>query len=525
MKHIITSLVVLLSVSQLQAQQATTTPKLVVGIVVDQLRGDYVVQMQDMFGEGGFKRLMREGAFCRNIQFDYNCQDKASAVATIFTGANPWYHGIVAPQYFDREKHKVIPVLSDPEYMGNFTDETVSPRKLMVNTISDELKLATDGFGLVYSFGANHEEAILSGGHAADGAFWIDNRNRRWATSTFYGAIPAFFDKENTNNPLSERLESIDWFPVLAPSQYKFLPYNSKDFTFKYSYKKSKNNIQQYKSSGIVNEEINRSVFQFLKNENLGKRAYPDFLSVNFFAGLPVGMVDNSGFLEIQDTYLRLDKQLELLLNHIDQSVGLKNALVFVVSTGYFDEADNNNEKLKLPTGNFYINRAKALLNMYLMSVYGQGDWVKGYYNKSFYLNQKLIDDKSIDPQQIQKRSADFLMQMSGVQDVTTSFSLLHDAADEHVRLIRNGLSRKTVGDLLVELQPGWFESGEDQTIQSVKIRKSAIVAPLFFIGSGIKPIHIFRTIKATEIAPTISYYLRIRAPNASSGTVIPELY
>ncbi len=525
MKKFLTSIIVVLSAAQMQAQISPDQPRLVVGIVIDQLRGDYLSQFYNMFGEGGFKRLMREGAYYRDMKYEYPNPDEASASATLFTGANPWYHGITGAHRFNRETKKPVLSLLDPAYMGNYSDETVSPRNLLVSTVTDELKTATEGFGSVYAFAPDFDEAILSGGHAADGAFWIDNRNRRWATSTYYTNVPSHFETDNNKNPLSDRLESMVWEPLYAPSFYKYMPYRQKDFGFKYSFRKPKDNLEQFKSGALVNEEVNRLVLNFFKNETFGKRSYPDFLSVTFHAGAFRNKAQNDNSIEIQDTYLRLDKQLEILLAAIDANVGLKNALVFVASTGYFEENEYVPERLNIPSGEFFINRATALLNMYLMPIYGQGDWVSGYFDRQIFLNRKLIDDKQLDLGQVQTKAAEFLIQMSGVQDVVTSFSLYHGRANDNINEIRNGAHRKISGDLLLELQPGWKESVEDRKSDPVKVRKSAIQTPLIFFGNNIKPIKVNREVKATEVAPTVAYYLRIRAPSACSDGVLRELY
>jgi len=524
MKKLLTSIIVVLTAAApLQAQHASEPPKLVVGIVIDQLRGDYLNQFYEMFGEGGFKRLMREGAYYRDMKYDFPKVDQASAIATLYTGANPWYHGIVGTQRFDRVKKASLSSLYDPAYMGNFSDETVSPRNLLVSTLTDELKIATEGFGSIYSIAPDYDEALIAAGHAADGAFWIDNRNKRWATSTYYTNVPSYFDSENSKNPLSSRLESMAWTPLNAPATYRYIPFQQKDFGFNYSFRKNKDNLLSFKTGALVNDEVSRLVSVFFDNEALGKRTFPDFLSLTFYAGSFKNKERNSHVVEMQDLYLRLDKQLEQLLNRIDAKVGLKNTLVFVASTGYFAQDEYVAEKLNIPTGSFYTNRATALLNMYLMSVYGQGDWVTGYFNQEIFLNKKLIEDKLLDLGQFQNKVAEFLIQMSGVQDVVTGFSLLHGRANDHVQEYRNGFHRKISGDLLIELQPGWKEANEDRKTEQSKVSKSAILSPLFFFGNGIKPIQIHRQVKATEVAPTLAYFLRIRAPSACSEAILPD--
>ena len=175
MRKIITSLIAILVVTNLEAQQRT--PKLVVCITVDQLRGDYIEYFYNTFGERGFKRLMNEGLVYNNIRFEFSDIDQASAFATLFTGSNPCFSGIAGDKTFDFEKEKEVSILNDPEYLGNYTKENYSPKNLFSSTIGDELKIASQGRSDVYSIAPDAESAILSAGHAANGAFWMDNTN------------------------------------------------------------------------------------------------------------------------------------------------------------------------------------------------------------------------------------------------------------------------------------------------------------------------------------------------------------
>ena len=171
----------------------------------------------------------------------------------------------------------------------------------------------------------------------------------------------------------------------------------------------------------------------------------------------------------------------------------------------------------------FSVTRATALLNMYLMSIYGHENWITAYYNREIFLNKKLIEDKQLDLRQFETKAADFLMQISGIQDVIPSYTLLHERSNDQVQESRNGFHRKLSGDLIIELQSGWQESNDDSKTEQPRITKSAILAPLFFFGNNIKPIQVHRQVKATEVAPTVAYFLRIRAPSACSATMLPE--
>ena len=239
-RKILTSLIAILAATNLEAQQST--PKLVVCITVDQLRGDYIEYFYNTFGERGFKRLMNEGLVYNNIRFEFSDIDEASAFATLFTGSNPNFNGIAGKNIYDFDKEKEVSVLYDPDYIGNYTKEHYSPRKLISSTIGDELKIASKGRSDVYAIAPNPESAILSAGHAANGAFWMDDYNGKWATTTYYKGLPWYVDRYN-NGPesLSARLEQMTWTPSLSLDKFNAFPYVLDEIPFKYTFKENTN--------------------------------------------------------------------------------------------------------------------------------------------------------------------------------------------------------------------------------------------------------------------------------------------
>ena len=226
---------------------------------------------------------------------------------------------------------------------------------------------------------------------------------------------------------------------------------------------------------------------------------------------------------EIQDTYIQLDKDIENLLDVIDKKVGLVNTLVVFTGTGHYKTEENYSEGLSLSGGTFHPDRCVALLNMYLMAMYGQKNWVKAYYNNQIYFDRKVIEDAKVDLNEIQTKAAEFILEFSGVQHVTTDKSLRAGYWNESTANFRNGTHHLKRGDLIVELQPGW-EIEDGDTKKPTIVRNSAVIAPVIFMGNGLVATRIHREIKATEIAPTVSYILRIRSPNASEDAPLHEI-
>ena len=453
MNRLLTSLIVVLAAANLNAQQMAELPKLVVGITVDQLRGDYLQYLYQAFGEKGFKRLMRDGAFYENVNFDFDNPDCASAMATIFTGAYPYYNGIISNSIFNPSTLRVESVMHDLKFMGNFTNQTVSPAGILTSTLTDELKSASNGFSQVYAFAPNMEQALISGGHAANGAFWIDDINGKWATSTYYKDVPWYIDRYNRNEGLDKRIDDAEWTPMLSVSEYKFIPYLSGDWSFKHKFNRiRKDQYRQFKTSALVNDEINKIVELFLKNSAIGQKKNPDFLSITYNAGTYLNGSVQQYSLETQDTYLRLDKNIGALLDMIDKTVGLNNAFIFLTSTGNFNTEIKPAEKYNIPTGEFHPKRCAALLNTYLMAIYGSENWVLGYHNQQIYLNRRLIENKKVDLHEIQIKAAEFVVQFSGVQDVVTSHQLLHGNWNEKINEYKNGFHRKLSGSLVSKI-------------------------------------------------------------------------
>ena len=527
MIKILSSLVAFFSFTALCAQSPSgEVPKLVVGITIDQLRGDYLEMFRHTFSNKGFNRLLNSGLVYSNVTYNFPNLDKASTIATIYTGANPSYHGIPAEKKYVVGSDSEISSFTDTKYMGNFTNAKLSPLPIRVSTIADELKVASGGQSDIFAFAPDASQALASGGHAASGAYWIEDYTGKWATTTFYrNKQPAVDQQNRSSESLSYTIGSITWRPAIEIERYNAFPYTRNRDKFQHYFGvDKKDNIHLFKQSPYVNREVNSMAIKVLESSSLGKRMNPDYLAVTFYAGNYEKALDKNYSIEIQDTYYRLDQELGRLLDAIESTVGLKNTLIFVVSTGYFSEQEILPEGMVTSGGDFHPDRSQALLNMYLMALYGREQWIKKYYNRQFYFDNKLLEDKKINLTEFQQNAAEFLVQSAGIQDVITSHQMLHGAYNENVQFYRNGYYKGITGDLVLELQPGW-RVVEPQSSGQQRVRNNAVISPVIFFGSDIKPQKIYRTIEATEIAPSVSYRLRIRAPNAAKGEILKELY
>lgn len=493
--------------------QARPVPRLVVGITIDQLRSDCLNAFMPLYGQGGFKLLIEKGQVYTNVQYTHTPVDRASAIASIVTGTVPYNHGIVAEQWMNRAELHTNFCVDDRNYKGVETNDCSSPKNLLVSTIGDELKVATKGRALVYSVAPNREAAVLAAGHAADWAMWIDNRTGDWAGTSYYGDAPSWLRYLNMDAS-SKRVASTIWKPLneVSGTYNYYLSATQKPFAHKFV---GDSRYRVYKTSGLVNQEVTKAARRCMESGNVGMDEVTDFLSVCYYAGNLRSDNDMATSTELQDTYLRLDGELELLLQKIEQLVGLDKTLLFVTSTGY-DAPDDVGElsKYRIPTGEFNTNRCATLLNMYLCAMYGNGQYVENAFENQFYLSHKLLEQKQLKLAEVLEHCEDFLFQFSGVRDVFTSRRITQGAWTPGISNIRNGFNPKCSGDILVQVTPGWSIVDENHVKKKIQ-RDSFFEFPLIFFGSDIQPAVNDSPVTTDCIVPTIAHHIRIRAPNA----------
>lgn len=516
-KGLITSILAL-TFGGLQAQVLPTPPKLVVTLTIDQLRTDYMEAFSSLYGEKGFKRLMREGKVFRQAEFPFSKIDRASAIAAIYTGSTPSVNGIIAENWLNPETLRPINCVDDSHFMGNYTDENTSPSQLLTSTIADELKVATRNKGLVYAIAPFREAAIFGAGHAGNGAFWLNENTGKWCSTTYYSEFPWWLSLYNERKSADYRIKDMVWTPAHPFTKYTFLP-EWRTGPFKYNLDNERSNkFRRLITTPFVNEEVNLLTEELLAKSTIGQDEVPDLLALTYYAGNYNHRPTQECGMELQDSYVRLDRSIASLLDMIDRKIGLQNVLFCITSTGYTDPDAADSGLYRIPGGEFHLNRCATLLNMYLMATYGEGQYVEGYYDQQIYLNHKLIEKKQLVLTDIQEKAAEFLVQFSGVNEVYTANRLLLGPWSPLIERIQNSFHRKRSGDLQVEILPGWTIMQENNTDHRV-VRTAHIPAPLILIGNGIKAEIIRIPVDVNRIAPTLASVMRIRAPNACTTT------
>lgn len=494
-----------------------TAPKLIIGITVDQLRTDYLEILQNRFSQGGFKRLMQEGLMIDQISFELDAPESTTAFAVLATGSYPFQNGISSQFIFDQQTLRRRSIFFDIQYIGNATDGFWSPKALLSSTLTDELKISSQQTSKVYSIAPNAEEALITAGHSADGAFWIDDKTGVWCSTTYYKEFPNFISKQNSTLPLFVDPTSKGWDSQLFTQNgiCALTPYQNCNPYFQHKMQQGKQVMYQWiKTSPIINDAVSQMAQLFLTTGRIGAESHTDMLQLTFYAGTYQHTATEVYPCELEETYLRLDKNIEQLLQVIDQKVGLKNTFIYLTGTG--DTNRNTPDIPGLQSGEFNANRCTALLNIQLNSIYGQGQWIEGFEGMQIYLNHKLIEQKQLQVDDVAREAAKFVSLFSGVDEVFTAQQLLHEDYSQRISRIRNSYRKAGGGDLVILLQPGWNLRINDQSKLQPQTRNNIAPGPaILFAPTRIQAERIKTPVEATIIAPTVAKAIRIRAPSA----------
>ncbi len=497
--------------------KGNAVPRLVVSIAIDQLRSDYLEAFLPLYTDDGFKRLLNEGKVYTNASYAFQPIDRASAIASLSTGTTPYYNRIVGERWLNRETLRPVYCVEDQKYPGLETIDTAAPTQMSTSTIGDELKMATAGRAIVYAIAPYRDAAVLSAGHAADGAFWIDDNNGNWCSSQYYNSsLPIWVNAYNRLEAPGMKVQKLTWEPINEyVGSFSYFMQTGPQSPFKHSFA-GPTRYREFKTSALVNEDVTNLAQQCVASRGMGNDRVTDLLSLTYYAGNYNHKPVTDCQIELQDTYVRLDREIGRLLKYMEQRIGKDNVLVILTSTGYCDEERSDYQKYRIPSGTFYLNRTANLLNMYFGAIWGQGRYVEAYFHNQIFLNHKLLETKKISIEEATSRAQEFLAMMSGVRNVYTTLQLMTDN-NEHLRKIRSGFNAEQCGDILIETAPGWQLLNEDTHESNLQVA-SFVPFPIILHGAGIKAERIAQPVTTERVAPTIARSIRIRAPNACSS-------
>ena len=495
-------------------------PRLVVGIVVDGLRQEVLDLLQSGFSDNGFNRFLKNGVVIENIDFGSNL-DAAASTAVIMSGASPSVNGIGSERIYEPVPRRTVNIFNDDNVLGNFTDEALSPSSLRVSTISDEARIAGAGVSYVYSIAANPAMALTLASHAGNSAVWFNDKTGNWATSTYFRDTPTAALNANRLHALVNRIDTMQWKPSPKTAAVSGLPDHLIHYPFRHTFTtKDGDRFLKYANSPFINQDISTLAAQYVTGLELGRHDGTDFLNIAYTLKPFDFSRTSENRYELYDSYIKLDKSLSELFTLIDNKVGKDNVTYFIVGTPAQNTRRKDDEKWNIPGGEFSSRKAVSLLNLYLIAIHGNGDWVKGFHNGHFYLNSELAKNKEIDISALRRQAADFLIRMSGVVGSFTIEDII--GADSGVPNASNR-ARNTVlsqsGDVIIDLIPGWtliddFNSALNPS-NNISVLAPA-VAPFMMSAPGLKPTVISTPVDARAIAPTLARVLRIRPPNGA---------
>jgi len=534
-----------ISLSSAQTKKTTTAqpkafpaevarPKLVVGLVVDQMRWDYLYRYYNRYTNGGFKRLINEGFSVENTFIPYTPTYTACGHTCIYTGSVPAVHGIIGNDWYDPETKKnvyctedssVSTVGSTPSSEGN-----MSPKNMLTTTITDELRLATNFRGKVIGISLKDRGSILPAGHAANAAYWYQGSTGNWITSTYYmKEVPSWIADYNKLK-LANKFYAKNWetlYPIntYVNSTKDENAYEGKTSTFPHQLTQNiDKNFDAIRSTPYGNTITLDLAKLAVLSEDLGQDNITDFLAVSCSATDYVGHGYGPNSIEAEDTYLRLDKDFEEFFNYLDKKVGKGNYTVFLTADHGAAHVPAFMQENKIPAGVVSDRDIANKLNAFLNDKFKVNNVVLRSMNNQIIFDHDKTDKGDVSFDVIKSASVEFLKRLDGFQNAVDIAKISQSTLQEiQKKMITNGYNARRSGDIYYVLQPNWFNGGSTGTTHGNWNPYDSHI-PLVFMGWGIKPGATNKMHYMTDIAPTLAALLHIQTPNGTVGEPITEI-
>lgn len=524
--------------------QKTEVPKLVVGIVVDQMCYEYLYRYQDKFCDKGFRLLMNKGTNCRNTSYNFIPTYTGPGHASIYTGTTPSNHGIVGNDWFDRTKganvncvqdSTVVPVGTVSGY-GYF-----SPKHLKANTITDQLKL-TYPESKVISMSIKNRGAILPGGHLSDGSYWYDYATGKFITSSFFeNELPQWVVSFNNKNFVEESLKK-EWNTLLDISSYTesgpddspyehVLPGKTAP-TFPYNLAEMTNGMVNYELfvyTPFSNTYLTDLAIASIDNENLGQDTQTDMLCISYSSPDIIGHAFGPYSIEVEDMYIRLDLEIARLIEELNTKVGEREFTLFLTADHAVVPVPQYLTDKGLPGGYFFLDTNLYFLRQSVAQKYGQ-DLILSMNNMNVYLDHQKIEERSLSREDVSNYVASVIQKWQGVKRVFTGHQLYNAAIDdEWMDMVRKGFHHAESGDVVFILEPGYLPKSMDSDFTRKGTSHGSAYSydthvPLIWYGNGIPEKEVFRSISITDISATLTHILNLQNPNALTGEPILEV-
>ena len=509
----------LLAAPQAPPKRASGKPKLVLTIVIDQFRYDYLTRFRSEYN-AGFARLLKDGAVFTDAHYEHFPTVTAVGHSTVLTGAPPAISGIVGNEWFDRDSGREVSSVSDDSVqpLGAPGKGAASPRRLLVSTLPDQLKMAGRECKVI-GLSLKDRSAILPVGHTADAAYWFDNKTGNIASSTYYMAeLPAWV-KDLNQSRFADKYLGAEWAPLSKqpspwpPTLFGKLPAEPGSRYYNAVY-----------TSPFGNDVLLDMATRAIDAEKLGQGAGTDVLSVSFSSNDAVGHRAGPDSPEVRDISIRTDRVIGKLLRHVDEKIGLANTIVVLTADHGVAPVPEILQKEKMPAGRLPAGALRAAAEKALAAKYGEGRWVAAG-SAELYLNQAAFREKGIAPAEAQHVVAAAWSALPHVARVYTREDLRAGRlSDDYIgRRVRNGFNYERFADVVAILEPFWLGEGTSGTSHGTPYNYDSHV-PVIFLGQGIRAGRYNQRIMVNDIAPTLASLLDVEAPAGAIGRVLDEM-
>ena len=523
-------------------------PKLVVGIVVDQMRYDYLTRFESKYGEGGFKRMMREGYNFKNHHFNYVPTYTGPGHASVFTGTTPKYHGIISNEWYDKISKTVVYCASDSTVQSVGTKSfagQMSPHRMLTTTFADENRLFTQMRGKTIGIAIKDRGAILPAGHTANAAYWFYGKDQgHWITSSYYmNDLPQWVKDFNASEKTETYLKTWDtYFPLetyteSGPDNNDFeWGFRGKDTpTFPYDLAELAKKQGGFTKGGKINYDIlkmtpfgNSLTTDFalaaIEGEELGKDNNTDVLTISFSSADYVGHNFGVNSKEVEDNYIRLDKDLEKLFNYLDTHIGQGEYTVFLTADHGAIEVPAYLQSVKIPAGYLDYNARKEKFQAFLKEKYGTTEIVENVSNQQLFLNKEKLKALKLDLHKVEQDLVDEQISYDGISKVYTATAMNSTQFTNGIEhLLQNGFNQKRSGDVIVVNDIAHIAYSKTGSTHGSGLNYDTHV-PLIMMGKGIKQGSTYNKTVIPDIAPTVSALLGIAFPNGATGRVLGEV-
>ena len=516
--------------SQEVEEDSNINPKLLIGIVVDQMRYDYLFRYWDKLGTGGFKKMINEGYLFKNANYSYVPTYTAPGHASIYSGCTPSQHGISANEWYDESFKIMSYCVNDNRFnsVGTYTEEgDKSPNKLLVTTIGDEMKLMNNNHSKVVSIALKDRSAILPGGHKANAAYWIDKQGK-WITSTYYmNTLPRWVESINKKRPAKYYL-GTKWEPMFPIMEYEesfsdnneyeetHLWESSPVFPHDYSSLTEKEGYSYVKYTPMGNTMTKDFAQKAILNEKLGDDKYTDLLAISFSPIDYIGHFYGPHSVEMEDAIIQLDAELASFFEFVKKNVG-DDVLYFLTADHGAVNVPKYLTDQKVPSGYFDAKACVNLINSQFKALYKVDSIVENYSNFQLNISKNIVDKYKLKSDLVQNKIIEIISGFAGVKEVLVIDELKQGATSDMGQKVLNGYFKGRSGDYYIVLKPGWVHHIGKGTTHGSGYSYDTHV-PLLFMGSGVKHGSSNQPVNIRDIAPTITTLINVSFPNGTTG-------